>query len=108
MQLAAHTPHFDKAVTTPHGEGLLFYSLGDDDFVKSAEGFSFVPSKLVAGFKLGSYQASRYGELSARCWPVIRVAHALPDFQKPATIDSPGAIAFLGRLNKILDATPKI
>lgn len=108
MQLSAHMPHLANAVATPHGEGLLFYSLGDVDFIESAEGFSFVPSKLMPGFQLGAYQASRYGELSARCWPVIRVAHALPDFQKPATIDSPGAIAFLGRLNKILDATPKI
>jgi len=94
-------------VNTPHGRGKLFYSLGDQEFVAASEGFAFVPEKMLGTLEMNAYQSSRYGEISARCWPVIRVAHALPDVTRPATLESPGALAFLARLNKILGGIPR-
>ena len=89
---------------TPHGEGRIFWCLGDEDFIRAAEGLSFVPLPLLEDFSLPVYQASRYGELSARCWPSVRVAHALPDIEQPAS----GAVveAFAWRLCNLLADIP--
>jgi hypothetical protein len=53
---------------TPHGEGRIFWCLGDADFIRAVEGLSFVPLHQLEWFPLSRYQASRFGELSARCW----------------------------------------
>ena len=89
---------------TPHGAGKIFWALGDADFIRSCEGLSFVPLALLDNFSLPVYQASRFGELSARCWPSVRVAHALPDIEQPAS----GAVveAFAWRLCNLLSGIP--
>ena len=89
---------------TPHGAGKIFWALGDADFIRSAEGLAFVPMPLLENFSLHQYQSSRYGELSARCWLSVQVAHALPDIDQPAS----GAVveAFAWRLCNLLAGIP--
>ena len=89
---------------TPHGPGRIFWAQGDADFIRSVEGLSFVPLPLLEGFSLQVYQASRYGELSARCWPSVGVAHALPDINQPAA--GYEVEAFAWRLCTLLAAIP--
>jgi hypothetical protein len=91
---------------TPHGPGQIFWALGDADFIRACAGLSFVPLHLLRTFSLADYQASRYGELSARCWPVIRVAHALPDIENPAS--GAEVEAFAWRLCNLLGDIPKL
>lgn len=89
---------------TPHGPGKIFWCLGDADFIRGCEGLSFVPMSLLEEFSLPRYQASRYGELSARCWPAVCVAHALPDIEQPAS--GPVVEAFAWRLSRLLIDIP--
>ena len=91
---------------TPHGPGRIFWALGNADFIRAVEGLSFVPLALLEGFSQPRYQASRYGELSARCWPSVRVAHALPDIDQPAA----GAVveAFAWRFSRLLADIPAL
>jgi hypothetical protein len=94
-------------ISTPHGPGKVFWSLGDTDFIRAAEGLSFVPDRLLGpAFSLRNYQSSRYGELSARCWPTIHVSHALPDLRQEA--DGDVVSAFAARLGRILAGIPKL
>jgi len=94
-------------IDTPHGKGRVFWSLGNQAFIRQVEGLSFVPSRFLnASFNLPTYQASRYGELSARCWPSVRVAHALPDLEQEA--EGEMVHAFASRLRQLLADIPRL
>ena len=94
-------------IYTPHGAGRVFWSLGDPAFMRAVSGLSFVPiSQLTADFSLIKYQQSRYGAMSALCWPEMKVAHALPDLQQEAEGDA--VEAFAVRLCSLLTSIPQL
>ena len=81
--------------------------MGNQDFVRKVEFLSFVPARFLdANFTMPAYQASRYGELSARAWPDVRVAHALPDLDTEA--EGEAVLSFASRLCSLLAGIPKI
>lgn len=99
----------DVLVNTPHGPGKVFWAAGDEQFVRKNQGLAFVPRSLLEKkASVNEYQRSRYGEFSARCWPSIRVAHALPDLARPADLEAAAVQAFVLRLCTLLGGTPKV